>query len=123
MESAILSNVDGNPASSPERECPYCLEGTCEYSAFLTSRSRRRRHRKAATLHVVGWVAGQFSNPVLRLRFLRTVMAPEPLPLKSRLLIALPAVFLLFTMPVSAPKARVANETAGHAVAVNPGWA
>lgn len=50
-------------------------------------------------------------------------MTPEPLPLKSRCLIAVPAVLLLFTLPVSAPKASAPKQTARMPVAVNSGWA
>jgi hypothetical protein len=83
-----------------------------------------QRHAELDLSRLVEWSAGQIPSPVLRLRFLRAVMAPrqERNPprrsYKSWFLVSFLVVLLLFTVPASAPRVRAANGIQRPLVAV-----
>lgn len=89
----------------------------------MTNRKRRSRHTRL----LVGCLAGQIPNPILRLRFLRALMKQDPprMSYKSRLLVWCQVVLLLFTAPTLAPEVRTAGRTpngiAPLSVVVSPG--
>ncbi len=71
---------------------------------------------------LVEWIAGTIPSPVVRLRFLRAMMNQDSAhrSYRSRLLILLVAVLLLFTTPALAPSARPATKVPRLSVAAMP---
>ena len=72
-------------------------------------------HKASESTPVADWIAGQIPNPLLRLRFLQTVMRfPQdqnpPRSYKSWFLVSLLVVAFLFTTPASEPKVQAADE-------------
>ncbi len=81
-----------------------------------------RKQEDIYTRPLVEWIAGQISSPVVRLRFLRAMMNPYSVDksYRSRFLVLLAVVLLLFTTPSLAPSARPANKVPPLSVAAIP---
>ena len=124
LNNAVAPDITGNSRFGTERECPYCLQGLCEYSSGGTGKAKRR-HKALDGSPVADWIAGQIHSPVLRLRFLRAIMTPTqsiypPMSYRSWLLVSFLAVLFLFTAPEQAPAVQqTAIETPPQSAAVN----
>jgi hypothetical protein len=87
----------------------------CGYFAACTTAMTNQTHEAPESTPVADWIAGQIPNPLLRLRFLQTVMRlPQdqnpPRSYKSWFLVLFLVVALLFTTPASEPKVPAENE-------------
>jgi N-acetylmuramoyl-L-alanine amidase len=73
-----------------------------------------QNHKVLDTTPLADWIAGQIPNPLLRLRFLQTVMVrDDQYPTKTYkywFLVSFLVVLLLFTAPTPEPRVRAANE-------------